>query len=180
MTTRVPASLNDFIEQVKGGVDQSYPGFRQLHEGTKAAVVYFSTVWGLFEFKALRFNANRTSIRDFAERAAPSHEQFREFQPAFDYFVDRYRNGHQTNDLFGSMVGWDTEIQTDIRDALLENTTSVTDKLIALLLIAYCFRNNLFHGKKWAWGLDDQYENLATATLVLVEVLRTFEYAFED
>ncbi len=180
MSTRVPTSPQEFINSVDVGIEQSYPGFLQLNGGTKAAAMYFSVVWGIFEHQALNQDANRTSIRDFAERAAPSHEQIREFQPAFDYFVDRYRNGHQTNDLFGSMVGWDTKIQTDIRDALLENTTSVTDKLIALLLIAYCFRNNLFHGKKWAWGLDDQYENLATATLILVEALRTFQNAVAD
>ena len=43
--------------------------------------------------------------------------------------------------------------------------------MLALLMIVWRLRNNLFHGAKWAYGLRDQRENFTHANSVLMRLL---------
>ncbi|MBY6059763.1 hypothetical protein [Leisingera daeponensis] len=172
--TTLPNTLAEFKKAIEEALRDQFPDFGETPGPVMIGVLYFSTVWSLFEFRATNTNANQDSIVAFARKCAPSHDQIREFQPAFDYFRARYIEGHRTNHKFASLVSGNSQLAKPIEDALLERESSGTAKLTGLLLIAYCLRNNLFHGTKWAWGLGDQYENLAYATLVLTETLSAF------
>lgn len=172
--TTLSKDPREFRKQVVSALEASFPDFGDTPEQVILAIMYFSPVWSIFEFRAVNRDANQYSIDAFARRCDPSHEQIREFQPAFDHFRNRYVDGHQTNAAFASLVGRDTNLRSAIEHSLLEVESSNIAKLTGLLLIAYCLRNNLFHGTKWAWGLADQYENLAYATLVLTETLSAF------
>jgi len=172
--TTLSANPGAFRNAVDDALDQSFPDYSALDKRPKVAVIYFSVVWSIFEFKAVNRDAHQESIEAFVSRCAPSLEQIREFLPAFDFFRDRYIEGHKTSATFPSLSERDTRIKDAIKDALLEKENTPTEKLTGLLLIAYCFRNNLFHGSKWDWGLDNQYETLGYATLVLTEALGSF------
>lgn len=172
--TTLSANPGNFRKAVDAALDQGFPDYSALDDRPKLAVIYFSVVWSIFELKAVNRDAHQSSIEAFAAKCAPSLEQIREFLPAFDFFRERYIVGHETSAAFPSLSENDTRIKNAIKDALLEKENTPTEKLAGLLLIAYCFRNNLFHGSKWAWGLDDQYETLGYATLVLAEALSSF------
>jgi hypothetical protein len=45
------------------------------------------------------------------------------------------------------------------------------DRMLALLMIVWRLRNNLFHGAKWAYQLRDQRENFTQANSVLMRML---------
>jgi len=45
------------------------------------------------------------------------------------------------------------------------------DRILALLMIVWRLRNNLFHGAKWAYQLRDQRENFTQANSVLIRML---------
>ncbi|WP_264212602.1 hypothetical protein [Leisingera thetidis] len=172
--TTLPNTPAKFKRAIEEALRDQFPDFGETPGPVMIGVLYFSAVWSLFEFRATNTDANQEAIVAFVTKCDPSHEQIREFQPAFDYFRARYIEGHKTNHRFASLVSGNSKCATLIEDALLERESSGTAKLIGLLLIAYCLRNNLFHGTKWAWGLGDQYENLAYATLVLTETLSAF------
>ena len=43
--------------------------------------------------------------------------------------------------------------------------------MLTLLMIVWRFRNNLFHGAKWAYQLRDQRENFTQANSILMRML---------
>ncbi|OIQ37984.1 MAG: hypothetical protein BM560_20170 [Roseobacter sp. MedPE-SWde] len=172
--TTLSKDPRDFMATVDETLESCFPPYGAAKGEVLMAIMHFSPVWSIFEFRAVNRDAHQGSIEAFAQRCVPSNEQIREFQPAFDHFKKRYINGRRTNAEFDSLVGGDTEIRKAIEEALLELESSNIVKLTGLLLITYCLRNNLFHGTKWHLGLEDQYENLAFGTLVLVETLSAF------
>lgn len=46
------------------------------------------------------------------------------------------------------------------------------DRILALLIIVWRLRNNLFHGAKWAYGLRDQRENFDDAHPIIFSSIR--------
>ena len=45
------------------------------------------------------------------------------------------------------------------------------ERVAAVLIIVYRFRNNLFHGEKWEYQLEGQLENFQQASSVLVQAI---------
>lgn len=45
------------------------------------------------------------------------------------------------------------------------------DRLLAVLMIVWRFRNNLFHGEKWAYELQGQLQNFSHANDVIMRLL---------
>jgi hypothetical protein len=45
------------------------------------------------------------------------------------------------------------------------------DRMLALLIVVWRLRNNLFHGAKWAYQIRSQRENFHHANAVLMRVL---------
>ncbi len=45
------------------------------------------------------------------------------------------------------------------------------DRVLAILIIIWRLRNNLFHGAKWAYQLQGQRENFTNANAVLMRLL---------
>ena len=45
------------------------------------------------------------------------------------------------------------------------------ERVLTVLLLIWRLRNNLFHGEKWAYGLQGQLANFTHANVVLMRVL---------
>jgi hypothetical protein len=60
----------------------------------------------------------------------------------------------------------------DVVRAVVEGANNdPRDRMLALLMIVWRLRNNLFHGAKWAYGLRDQRANFIRANSVLMRLL---------
>lgn len=58
-----------------------------------------------------------------------------------------------------------------VKDVLLGNKNAPAELLSAALLIVYRYRNNLFHGIKWTYGLEGQQSNFENAIDLLINVM---------
>ena len=171
--TRRPQSNTpkDISSSIERWLTETQSGYRDLNPTIKSALMYFMVTWSIFEFKALDSNGNIDSLRRLSDRVGDSDESLAKFTRPFDYFRERYVNSHRVNEDFRYLVGGDLNIIRPVREALLEHRNTSGDKVFGLLLIVYCLRNNLFHGLKWKWGVDDQYDNFTHATFILIDVL---------
>jgi hypothetical protein len=59
---------------------------------------------------------------------------------------------------------------------LKEKETSIGALVSALLIIVLRYRNNFFHGIKWAYGLRDQLNNFNNANLLLMKMIEINKY----
>ena len=57
-----------------------------------------------------------------------------------------------------------------IKRMLLGKVERPSELLAAALIIVLRYRNNLFHGLKWAYGLRGQRQNFETAIALLIAV----------
>ncbi|SMP37242.1 hypothetical protein SAMN06265373_1293 [Shimia sagamensis] len=113
-------------------------------------------------------------IEAFIGTTVQPNSDFSSFEKAYGHFRDRYAEGLGVTMHFGPMVGQDEAAAKAIKSVFISQPGATTEKLRALLLIAYRLRGNLVHGNKWTTGLSDQYENLHQATQVLLGVVEQF------
>lgn len=64
-----------------------------------------------------------------------------------------------------------------VKRALKGETADLSELAAAVLIIVYRFRNNLFHGIKWAYQIQGQLENFNHANAVLIQALELHEAA---
>jgi hypothetical protein len=58
--------------------------------------------------------------------------------------------------------------QPGVVQSVLDGNNDPRDQLPIVLMIVWRFRNNLFHGEKWAYQLQDQLSNFTHANAVLM------------
>jgi len=63
-----------------------------------------------------------------------------------------------------------------VLSVLKGENTNTTDSVAALLIVVFRLRNNLFHGVKWAYGIQGQRENFTHANAALMSALETQGY----
>ncbi len=154
---------------------ENQPGYEALGRDIKAAIAYFTVSWSIFEYRALRDGRGYERFDTFVAACVSNQADIRAFDPIFDYFRDRYTPGGRKNDEYASLLlGGDKDISDRISAALLEEDVSAQGRIKGLLLIVYCLRNNLVHGRKWEWGLADQTENLTQAIELLMRTMDAF------
>src|SRR2546426_556783 len=79
------------------------PGFNELSEDDRQAILHFSFLWSLFEAKALNSRASPTAICALVNRWVDQHRlDAVVFRQSLDYFKDRYfHNGTATEHFRG-------------------------------------------------------------------------------
>lgn len=133
------------------------------------AVRDFTLLWNVFE--GAIFNT-RFSIGT-AERSF-QRKQFNEqpFLPYYNYFRQRYVDANgATNDRFQSLHFRPNDKEVFVAQTLINEASSPYDKVVAITIIIYRLRNNLFHGIKPIYTLDQQCENFENANGFLKELL---------
>jgi len=160
--------------------------FGDLEQREIKAVLEFTLLWSFFELKVMKNNA---SIQKFECKVEQwrSNEQLHpeSFAPELFYFKQRYfpdgRECHRFNGLRFRCArhrneggSCDVDCPENCRDrrkfverVLCGENRDPRDDALALLIIVYRLRNNLFHGVKWDYGLEDQEENFNVAGRVL-------------
>lgn len=152
-------------------LEEKRPAFAELGAPEKAALVNFSLMWPFFEGVALRTEASFDTITDLARSlAAAGRIDEARIAPAMDYFANRYTER-------GAFTHHHPHLRLGKRDGALVNAvllgkaSAPWERLAGALLIAYRYRNNLFHGPKWEYDLQGQGVNFEVATDLLAAVI---------
>lgn len=98
----------------------------------------------------------------------------RTFSEELAYFRDRYYlNGEFIYRFYHLHLEKSGDPQI-VRDILSGQSSDAHDAAVAVLIIVYRYRNNFFHGEKWAYALREQDQNFAHANTIL---MRSIEMA---
>lgn len=153
---------------------QNAPGFADLSDQEKAAIMYFSLLWSFFEANALNSTASASSIREFVRvRNEQNKLEFDNFAESLNFFKERYFHGTEFTTLFGGLKLRSNDNPDLVKAVLSGANTGKIDSVAALLIIVYRLRNNLFHGVKWAYGIHDQLGNFTNANNALMGAIET-------
>lgn len=145
-------------------------GLGHLTGEERESSINFALLWMYFEARLVHTEANADSLKDLVDRlekAAPLDNQ--RVSDCYDYFRDRYWNGDRPSHYVAGLRMTGKLASTLL--PLLENPPNARGKLIACLLIILRYRNNLFHGNKWLYGLEGQQQNFDHAMQLLLEVI---------
>ncbi len=154
-------------------LEQYAPGFQGLSLEAREAIMHFSFLWSLFEFEALNKNGNVPAIDRVVRqwRDAGLFTDDDPFAQQLAYFRDRfYLDGVFTSHFL--KLHFRKRDKRDLVEKVLRNETTDRAEIVeALLMIVYRFRNNLFHGEKWAYQLQGQIQNFDHANDVLMRAI---------
>jgi hypothetical protein len=131
----------------------------------------FSLIWNVFENVVCN---NNCSVARLAERLHPIQFEIDEFTGSLEYFKDRYVTTGAVNGRFEYLNFRNKDRRKLVEDVLLGNNHEISSIVLALSIIVYRFRNNLFHGLKEIQFIDQQQTNFENANLVLKAILKHF------
>jgi len=140
-------------------------GFNDLTKEEHLEIYKFTLLWSLFEARIMKENANARSIPQKIRNKRVSSNLW--FEPHLRYFQNRYITSGTTNPKFQRLQLRPSDNEALIKDVLTGINQVVEDQLITSLMIVYRYRNNLFHGPKWAYDIKDQLNNFKHANSLL-------------
>ncbi len=140
----------------------------QLNAVDLESIKDFALIWNIFE----RFVCNNNfGIARVQQANAQKQLLIADFQPQLDYFKNRYTENGQTNNRFDNLHFRPNDRENFVRQVLLSNNNSVQDIVLAITIIVYRFRNNLFHGIKDIQVIHEQRVNFEHANSFLKALL---------
>lgn len=148
------------------------PGFRDLPEVDRRAMFDFAFLWSLFEAQVLEEKVNPNRIRQkVIEWDAAGILRVDLYNNELAYFKDRYIADGALTYHFPLLKLRSSDYPEIVRAVIEESTNDPCDRMLALLMIVWRLRNNLFHGAKWAYEFRDQRANFIQANSVLMRLL---------
>lgn len=159
----------------KHWITENMLGGTELRPEATSAVANFTMMWNLFEGVVCRNHAN---VKEFERLAAcladaPVDEgDLRSLDDCLAFWSFRYRNPEGFSSRFDGLHFRPNDRREVVEDVLLSNRGDLKGKLLSLMVIVYRLRNNLFHGLKTIDMLNDQVQNLNTASQCLGTLLR--------
>ena len=131
----------------------------------------FSLIWNVFERVVCQTNFSTPKVKqgivDYAMNAV-------DFSTHLIYFQQRYVTNDVLNQRFPHLNFRIANQQELVENVLVGRNTDNDDVILALILIVYRYRNNLFHGIKDMKEIDQQKDNFDNANKVLQLYLNHF------
>ena len=149
-------------------------GGNELRPETTSAVANFTMMWSLFEGVVCGNNANVSKFVNVAARLAEApldDTDLAALENCLNFWSFRYRNPDGLSSRFDDLNFRPNDRREIVEEVLLGLRNDVNDKLLSLMVIVYRLRNNLFHGLKTIDILNDQIQNLNTASHCLGALL---------
>lgn len=148
------------------------PGFQSLPEEDRAAIFNFTFLWSLFEAQVMgnfaRADLICAKVDKWRDSGTVDADQY---GAELAYFQQRYyANGSFTHH-FPHLHLRAADQPGIVQSVLDGSNTDPGDQLLTVLMIVWRFRNNLFHGEKWAYQLEGQLANFTQANAVLMRLL---------
>ncbi|EMB4337254.1 hypothetical protein I5462_12550 [Citrobacter freundii] len=152
-------------------IEKFAPGVVQLSPMEVEALQRFTLLWTLFESQVLDNNASVKKISEKVEAIDLRKLGNEWFQAPLSYFSKRYIEDGRENYRFENLHLRKNDNPDLVRTVLTGEIDNPSLQLIVCLTIVYRFRNNFFHGIKWAYGLQEQFENFTHSSNLLSEYL---------
>jgi len=148
------------------------PGFQHLPGPDRQAIFDFAFLWSLFESLVMDNFARADRIRDRVDAWSAEGTLGAElYNEELAYFRQRYfANGAFTHH-FPYLDLRQSDHPELVRGVIQGANDEPRDRMLALLMIVWRLRNNLFHGSKWAYELRDQRANFTHANSILMRLL---------
>jgi hypothetical protein len=150
------------------------PGADALRPETLDVVSNFTLVWNLFENTLCNNKAKVSTFDDIAktiaQRGLPD-----DVKAGVRFWANRYRTGSKFNDLFADLNFRRDDKQDHVEAVLSGLRNDPHSQLLAVMIIVYRLRNNLFHGLKSIPTLNDQVSNLNMACRALAAIVQASE-----
>jgi hypothetical protein len=143
-----------------------------LTSETFRVVSGFTLLWNLFENAVCDNEAKVDSFDEIAIAIAEHNQLPDEVREGIRFWTDRYRDGAGFNFLFKGLNFRPRDRRDHVEAVLSGIRVDAHSQLLAVMIIVYRLRNNLFHGLKDIATLNDQVFNLDTACQVLAAVMR--------
>lgn len=151
------------------------PGFRDLPAEDREEILAFTLLWALFEAQVMdnvaRIDTILRKIDEWNEADAIDADAYNE---VLAYFRQRYFPAGIPSHHFDRLNLRPAD-QPDLVISVLDGRNNLArDRVVAVLVVVWRYRNNLFHGEKWAYGLAGQLENFRRANSVLTRLLERY------
>lgn len=140
-------------------------------ENDLSSIKDFSLIWNVFENIVCN---NNCSITRLAEKLNPINFELAEFEENLNYFKNRYVENGVTNERFEHLNLRDNDRRELVENVLVGTNIEISNIVLALTIVVYRYRNNLFHGLKQMQFIDQQKENFENANSILIKILRHF------
>ncbi|WP_369983310.1 hypothetical protein [Thalassolituus sp.] len=154
--------------EVEEYLENKRMGYENLSDDERKAISNFALIWSLFEAQLLEESASARKILQRSQEwvAAPGFDAAL-IDGHLDCFKDRYVEGDGLNNRFDHLHLRPNDNEKLVRDVLLGNENALENKLACCLIIILRFRNNYFHGIKWAYQFREQQENFERSCCLL-------------
>lgn len=148
------------------------PGFQALPESDRAAIFNFTFLWSLFEAQVMENFARADLICDKVDawRDAGTLDAD-SYNVDLAYFRQRYFADGDFTYHFPHLKLRPADQPDVVRSVIDGSNNDPRDRVLTVLMIVWRFRNNLFHGEKWAYQLEGQLSNFTHANSVLMRLL---------
>lgn len=151
------------------------PGFQDLPEEDRAAIFNFTLLWSLFEARVMdNFACAKRICTKVDEWRDAGTLDANEYGAELAYFKERYYANGAFTDHFLDLNLRAADQPDVVRSVLNGSNTDPRNRLLTVLMIVWRFRNNLFHGAKWAYQLQGQLSNFTHANAVLMRLLERY------
>jgi hypothetical protein len=136
------------------------------------SVLYFALMWNMFEALACQRSANVRAIEEkvndiYCRNLLRSED----FIPYLEYFQNRYLTAGQVNETFDKLRFRDHDKKELVKNVMQGELDDPNNIVLALLLVVFRLRNNLFHGEKNIYRLNFQIDNFKVANQILAKFL---------
>ncbi|AOR59370.1 hypothetical protein [Pectobacterium parmentieri] len=148
-------------------IERIAPGVANLSPEEHEALQRFTLLWTLFEAQMLGSNASVRTISEKVQNIDPQIIRGGWFAEHLEYFCNRYVDDGNTNQLFENLHLRSNDNPGLVRTVLTGENVDLASQLICCLIIVYRFRNNFFHGVKWAYDLRGQFDNFSHSACLL-------------
>jgi hypothetical protein len=128
----------------------------------------FSLLWNAFEGT---FANRRFSIANIEQRINQRVFDQANYNEFLIYFQNRYIENGQTNDRFPHLNFRPNDRENLVRDVLLGNNQNIHSIILAIIIIVYRYRNNLFHGEKDIRRIRFQRDNFYQSNQFLMQLM---------
>ncbi|WP_223507901.1 hypothetical protein [Pseudomonas sp. BF-B-25] len=152
-------------------IERIAPGVANLSPEEHEALQKFTLLWTLFEAQVLEYKASANKISEKIDNIEAHILDGGWFEEHLAYFSDRYVENGETNYRFDHLHLRKNDDPNLVRAVLIGENLDTKSQLLACLIIVYRFRNNFFHGIKWAYGLRDQLGNFTHSAKLLAKCL---------
>jgi hypothetical protein len=159
-------------------LDRYAPGLQALTPEEREAITHFSFLWTMFEGRVLSTRASANAIVKASQQWASNGLLTADkFGQEIAYFRDRYVEDGKFTYHFNHLHLRRNDAPALVKKVLAGKASEPEEIAAAVLIIVYRFRNNLFHGVKWSYELQGQFENFTHANTALMQAIELHELA---